>query len=67
MVAQGASAAFGNASATNGAVTTGGAYSIQTAGVDPTSSQTVLRAILGLLALALGGFVALIVWRRRIA
>jgi hypothetical protein len=67
MVVAGADSAFGNATTTNGTITTGGAYSVQIAGVDPTSSQTMLRAILGLIALALGGFVALVVWRRRVA
>jgi hypothetical protein len=67
MVVAGAGSAFGNATTTSGTVSTEGAYSIQIAGVDPTGSQTMLRAILGLLALALGGFVALVVWRRRVA
>jgi len=66
MVANGAAAAFGNATATNGSVQTIGAYSIQIAGVSPSGTQTLVRAVLGLIALALGGFAALVVWRRRV-
>jgi len=66
MVARGAGAAFGNATSTSGVVTTGGAYSLQIAGVDPTNTQTVWRAVLGLVALVVGGLVALFMWRRRL-
>lgn len=67
MVLAGAAAPYGKATATAGVVTTTGAYSLQIAGIGPTGTQTLWRAVLGLLALAAGGFVALMVWRRRIA
>jgi len=66
LVAAGAGAPFGDATTTNGVpVQTIGAYSLQIAGVDPSGSQTLWRAILGLLALVGGGFLALTLARRK--